>query len=200
MSTDDIDQRDYYRIKDSVYIEYKIVPEEQVFATKRRPPFEVSERFTLLRDMYEVELESTQLLRSLTDADRKLGAFLSTINRRLEMMAKVLSAEELPAHKRPAESVTVSEGGISFEADELLPSGAFLGMKLLFHPSLLGLTVYGEVKYCRLTDEGTKYATGVHFVRMDAFAEQLLARHIIRLQAEDRRKRLFHSADGDISQ
>lgn len=197
MSRDDIDQRDYYRIRDSVYIEYNIVTKEQVFTAQRRAPFEVSPRFTLLRDMYEIELESTQLLRSLTDSDRKLGSFLSTINRRLELMAKVLSSDELPAHKKPAESVTVSEGGISFQVDELLPTDAFLGMKLLFHPSLLGLTVYGEVKYCRLTDAGTKYAAGIQFVRMDSFDEQLLARHIIRLQAEDRRKRLFDNADGE---
>jgi hypothetical protein len=200
MSKDDIDQRDYYRISDSVYIEYKIVPKEHVFAARRELPFETSPRFTLLRDLYEVELESNQLLRSLTDSDRKLGAFLGTINRRLEMMAKILSAEELPTHRDPAERVTVSEGGISFRTDQLLPAGTYVCLKLLFHPSLLGLIVYGEVKYCRLIDEGTDYMMGIHFVQMDSLGEQLLSRHIIRLQAEDRRRRLIDDTYGDDGQ
>lgn len=191
MPTDDIDQRDYYRIRDSVYIEYKIVPKEQVFGAQRQPPYEVSARFTLLRDMYELELESGQLLRSLTDADRKLGAFLGTLNRRLEMMARILSAEELPRRQSPAENVTVSEGGISFQVDELLPADTYLGLKLQFHPSLLGLTLYGKVTYCR-PDAGAHYMAGVQFLQMDSFTEQLISRHIIRLQAEERRKMLIN--------
>lgn len=191
MPTDDIDQRDYYRIRDSVYIEYKIVPKEQVFGAQRQPPYEVSARFTLLRDMYELELESGQLLRSLTDADRKLGAFLGTLNRRLEMMARILSAEELPRRQSPAENVTVSEGGISFQVDELLPADTYLGLKLQFHPSLLGLTLYGKVTYCR-PDAGAHHMAGVQFLQMDSFTEQLISRHIIRLQAEERRKRLIN--------
>lgn len=193
MPTDDIDQRDYYRIRDSVYIEYKIVAKEQVFSAQRQSPYEVSARFTLLRDMYELELESAQLLRSLTDSDRKLGAFLSTLNRRLEMMARILSAEELPTQQSPAKNVTVSEGGISFQMDELLPVNTYLGLKLQFHPSLLGLTLYGKVTYCR-TDAGAHYMAGVQFLQMDSFTEQLISRHIIRLQAEERRKRLVDSS------
>jgi hypothetical protein len=195
MSRDDIDQRDYYRIRDSVHIEYQIVPKEQVFAVPPVPAYEVTPRFTLLRDMYEIELEANQLLRSLTDSDRKLGAFLSTVNRRLEMMAKILSAEE--PRQNAAENVMLSEGGIAFQLDELLQTGAYLGMRLLFHPSLLGLAVYGEVKYCRLTEKGAHYTAGAQFVRMDSADEQLLARHIIRLQADDRRKRLIEGAYRD---
>jgi len=197
MSEEEIDQRDYFRISDSVYIEYKIVPKKQVFSFPRQPPFKISSRFTLLQEMYEIELKSNELLRSLTESDRKLGTFLSTINRRIGMIEKILAAEELSPHQKPAERVGVSEGGISFQVDELLPAGAYLGMKLLFRPSLLGLTAYAEVKYCRLTEEGSHYAVGVQFLQMDSFGEQLLARHIISLQAEDRRKRLIDSAYGD---
>ena len=197
MSRGDIDRRDYFRISDSVYIEYKVVPKERVFTASRQPPYEVSARFTLLRDMYVLELESSQLLRSLIDSDRKLGDFLSTVNRRIEMMACILSADELTPGQGPAGYVTISEGGISFQVDELLPAGTYLGLKLLFHPSLLGLTLYGEVKYCRLTDEGAHYVAGVQFLELDAFGEQLLSRHIIRLQAEDRRKRLIEDTYGD---
>jgi c-di-GMP-binding flagellar brake protein YcgR len=38
---------------------------------------------------------------------------------------------------------------------------------------------------------------GVQFLELDAFGEQLLSRHIIRLQAEDRRKRLIEDTYGD---
>jgi|TARA_Y100000310_G_scaffold325562_1_gene389211 hypothetical protein len=197
MSRVDIDRRDYLRMRDSVYIDYRTVPKEQVFAEKRQSPYDVSARFNLLRDMYELELESGQLLRSLTDADRKLGAFLSTVNRRLEMMARILSADELKPRQNPDENVTLSQGGISFQVDELLPVETYLGMKLLFHPSLLGLTMYGKVKYCRLTDEGEHYVAGVEFLQLDSIGEQLLSRHVIRLQAEDRRKRLIDDAYAD---
>ena len=63
-------------------------------------------------------------------------------------------------------------------------------MKLIFTKAGLGITTFAEARDARLSARGTGFVTGARFHNLKATSRYLLERHIVRLQAAERRERL----------
>ena len=146
----------------------------------------------MLRDLYLLDLEAGEILRTIDANDRNLASFLHNLNKRVELLGRTVAATET-AISPSVQTTRISEGGISFVTNELLPVESTLALKLLFKQHLLGLTCFGSVKHCRLVEDGEAYVTGINFIDLDAQSQKLLSRHIIRRQSEERRARLRHN-------
>jgi len=190
----DDDRRDYYRIQDSVYVDFKVVSLSEATDEPAINHFEVSPRYLLLTEMYELELESRDLLRDIAERDRTLATILGNINKRITIMLAAIASEEIEEEVAPNPWVDVSEGGISFVSDRLLTKNTLLALKLLFDPSLMAISSYGVVRNSRMMDDGN-YSTGIQFINLDNTSQQLLSRHVVRQMAEERRDRLRNPDD-----
>ncbi|MCB1691895.1 MAG: PilZ domain-containing protein [Pseudomonadales bacterium] len=193
----EIDRRDYYRIHDNIEVECKVIHRSDLASTAPTDHFDVTPSFSLLADLYTMELEAQDMLRKIAARDRDLGSFLHNVSNRLARMSQVIAAGEFeqPEARSPAR---ISEGGISFVNQDLLRVGSPVVLKLLFKPSTLGIIVFGEVRHCRFLDDSEDYVVGVRFLDMDLNLRGLVSRHIIRRQAEERRERLRRDANFDI--
>jgi len=183
------DKRDHYRLDDEVAVTWRPVTRIEVESTRARDHFETGPSFPLLKELYKLDLEARELLREMAPANKDLGNFLGNLNRRVELLARAMVAAEGERNSFDT-PVRLSQGGISFLTDELLATGTCLALKLVFRESILGLTLFAEVRHCRLAEDSERYVVGTRFVRLDPGEEELIQRHIIHRQAEERRARL----------
>lgn len=188
-----MDKRDHYRIEDAIQVSYKVVTANEEANTPVGEHFGLSPAFRASREIHELELEAVEILRGINENNRQLGSFLHNLNRRISLLTRSLLADELEDDEPLPATTTLSEGGLSFLDEQFIRPETRLALKLLFTPSLLGIAGYGRVIHCRLTDAGADYRVGVQFTRLEEASRRLIARHIIRQQAIERRERLRQS-------
>lgn len=188
------DKRDYYRITDDIEVAYRSIRRSEIENTDPGDHFDLGPTFNLLPELYELDLQISEAIRHLNQAEKPLGSVLHKLNRRVALLGRAVIGDQFAETEMPSPA-RISEGGISFVTDELMHVGTQLAMRLLFKPSMLGIVCFGEVRHCRLVDHGDAYIAGVRFTRIDATSQRLISRHIIHLQAEERRERLRRSVD-----
>jgi len=194
---EDRDKRDYYRLNDTILIEFQHVTERDSENADAGDFFTSDPNFHLLRDIYELQLESRELLRAVNQQNPQLGSFLSNLDKRVEILARGVlqqSSQQLGSQQQGLmqRQTEISEGGLSFLNESLIEPGQHLAMRLLFQPSYLGLACFVEVRHCQLDDH--EYRIGARFSQSDYRTQRLISRHIISRQAEDRRTRLLRGS------
>ncbi|MEX2489936.1 MAG: PilZ domain-containing protein [Pseudomonadales bacterium] len=185
-----MDNRDHYRVKDAIYVSYETVTSGHMKSVLAEENFVFSQTFSASREIYELELDAMDILREVSENNRQLGNFLHNVNKRMTLLCRSLIADELVDNDPGGTDSDISEGGLGFASSRFLTPGTNLALKLLFTPSYFGLSCYGQVRHCRLTEDGEAYRVGVQFMHLDETCERLICRHIVRQQAEERRQRL----------
>ncbi|MCY1265383.1 pilus assembly protein PilZ [Pseudomonas jessenii] len=183
MSTlDEEDRREYYRIEDTIALEIR--PLSATEATGQEVLQDASPLFNLLSELHLSEFESQHLLRQISERDRNLAAFLKSQNKRIDLLSQVIAITVLGQIGEP-QPVIISEGGIDFQHPSPIAAGALLSVKLVLMPQALGLLLRARVTHCDRKGDG--YDVGTEFEHLTDAQRQLLARHILQKQAQERR-------------
>ncbi|CAI8804530.1 MULTISPECIES: PilZ domain-containing protein [Pseudomonas] len=183
MSTlDEEDRREYYRIEDTIALEIR--PLSATEATGQEVLQDASPLFNLLSELHLSEFESQHLLRQISERDRNLAAFLKSQNKRIDLLSQVIAITVLGQIGEP-QPVIISEGGIDFQHPSPIAAGARLSVKLVLMPQALGLLLRARVTHCDRKGDG--YDVGTEFEHLTDAQRQLLARHILQKQAQERR-------------
>lgn len=185
---DDKDKRNYFRLNDACEVSCTIVTRSDTTSKHADYFFEQDPNFDILREIHDLTMDSKEILRGITNKDRQLGSYLHNLNKRVELLARGITSKN---HALLSEIDTeISEGGISFVSSKMMKAGDHLALKILFHPSLLGMSCFALVKHCRLIADSHEYRIGAEFVNLEQSSQRLLSRHIIQRQSEERRERL----------
>ncbi|CAI8975360.1 MULTISPECIES: PilZ domain-containing protein [Pseudomonas] len=183
MSTlDEEDRREYYRIEDMIALEIR--PLSALEAAGQEVLQDASPLFNLLSELHLSEFESQHLLRQISERDRNLAAFLKSQNKRIDLLSQVIAITVLGQIGEP-QPVIISEGGIDFQHPSPIAAGSRLSVKLVLMPQALGLLLRARVTHCDRKGEG--YDVGTEFEHLTDAQRQLLARHILQRQAQERR-------------
>ncbi|WP_223462642.1 MULTISPECIES: PilZ domain-containing protein [unclassified Pseudomonas] len=183
MSTlDEEDRREYYRIEDTIALEIR--PLSAAEATGQEVLQDASPLFNLLSELHLSEFESQHLLRQISERDRTTAAFLKSQNKRIDLLSQVVALTVLGQIGEPR-PVIISEGGIDFQHPAPIAAGARLSVKLVLMPQALGLLLRARVTHCDRKGDG--YDVGTEFEHLTDAQRQLLARHILQKQAQERR-------------
>lgn len=176
MSTQDTeDHREYYRIDDQIALQIRLAD-----ATNE----EDSLLFNLLGDLHLLEYDAQPLLRSVGEADRSVAGYLKIINKRIDLIAQVL-ARDLLKDIGPARAVSISEASVAFVDPQFYPIGTQLSLRIVLLPQGFGLRVDARVIEHRDTAAGVQTVT--IFENLPDATRQILARHILHKQAQQRR-------------
>ncbi|SNS84138.1 MULTISPECIES: PilZ domain-containing protein [Pseudomonas] len=187
MSTqDDQDRREYYRIEDTLALEFSCLSKTQ--AQSAEALHDNSPLFNLLSELHVLDFESQHLLRHISERDRTLASYLKVINKRIDLLGQTV-AQSLMGDIGPPKKVTISEGGVSFNNPQAVEAGTHLAIKLVLMPQALGLLLRAKVIHCQAIDEG-QFEIGTEFESLTDAQRQLLARHILQRQAQERRQAL----------
>lgn len=183
MSTlDEEDRREYYRIEDTIALEIR--PLTATEAAGQEVLQDASPLFNLLSELHLSEFESQHLLRQISERDRTIAAFLKSQNKRIDLLSQVIAITVLGQIGEP-QPVIISEGGIDFQHPSPIATGAHLSVKLVLMPQALGLLLRARVTHCDRKGDG--YDVGTEFEHLTDAQRQLLARHILQKQAQERR-------------
>ena len=139
------DNRDFYRIEDRAGLEFRLVDEARVNDESADFPIPVSMHFQLLNQLLTIDLESSQLLRSIGEKDRNVASYLKGVDQKIELLAQMLVGCDEKLKDEHLKPITLSEGGVSFHHYESLESGRYVAIKLTLIPSCLGLLLYGQI-------------------------------------------------------
>ncbi len=184
MSTRDADdRREYYRIEDSIALE--IHPLKQGETADECSSDSPSRLFGLLSELHLMDFESQHLLRHIHERDRTLASYLKVINKRIDLLGQAL-AQSLLRDIGPARQVTLSEGGIAFGSPHPIEPGSHLAIRMVLMPQALGLALSAVVVHNQLREDG-QFEIGTEFESLTDAQRQLLARHILQKQAQQRR-------------
>jgi hypothetical protein len=183
MSTlDEEDRREYYRIEDTIALEIRPLSASE--AAGQEVLQDASPLFNLLSELHLSEFESQHLLRQINERDRNIAAFLKSQNKRIDLLSQVIAITVLGQIGEP-QPVIISEGGIDFQHPSPIAAGAHLSVKLVLMPQALGLLLRARVTHCDRKGDG--YDIGTEFEHPTDAQRQLLARHILQKQAQERR-------------
>ncbi|WP_271411828.1 PilZ domain-containing protein [Pseudomonas sp. Q1-7] len=184
MSTRDADdRREYYRIEDTIALEFHPLKQGETAAGSGADS--ASQLFSLLSELHLMDFESQHLLRHIHERDRTLANYLKVINKRIDLLGQAL-AQSLLREIGPARQVTLSEGGIGFSSAQPIEAGTRLSIKMVLMPQALGLLLRAVVIHNQARDDG-QFDIGTEFEALTDAQRQLLARHILQKQAQQRR-------------
>ncbi|WP_085674797.1 MULTISPECIES: PilZ domain-containing protein [unclassified Pseudomonas] len=190
---DEEDRREYYRIEDRIALE--ISPLSAAEALEAELLQDDSPLFNLLSELHLSDFESQHLLRQLSEKDRTLAAFLRAQNKRLDLLSAVVAQTLLGEIGEP-QRVIISEGGIEFAQPRQIAPGTRVKVKMVLMPRAQGLLLRGKVTHCDPRPDGD-FEVGTEFTDMTDAQRQLLARHILQRQQQQRRQQL--EQDGPAS-
>ena len=167
MSTPDADdRREYYRIEDTIALEFHPLSGPEALA--QDVLHDPSPLFNLLSELHLLDYESQHLQRQISGRDRTLADYLKIINKRIDLLGQAMAQGLLREIGAPRK-VSLSEGGISFNHGQAVPVGSHLAIKMVLMPQALGLLLRAQIAHCRLREDGS-YEIGAEFERF--LAEQ----------------------------
>ncbi len=190
----DKERRRYFRVEDSVILHWRPIGEQElpddpqaIEAALADDEREMAERL-MTRDPADAEL-----LRGIAEHQPEVASYLERLEQRLANLAHTLliAGDALPA--TPTHDVDISASGIGFEADEPLPEGQLIELKLVVFPSYLGILTYGRVVRSEPLEpdqEGRRrFHVGTHFTVIRDADREALIQHILRRQRQNLRER-----------
>jgi hypothetical protein len=190
MSTsDEEERREYYRIEDRVALE--INPLSRSGQAGEEAAEDTSALFDLLSELHVSEFESQHLLRQLDERDRVLNSFLKALTKRIDLLGRVVAHTALGELGEP-QPVRLSEGGVEFISYQDFAPGELLSVKMVLMPQASGLLLRARVTHCDSAGDG-RFVIGTEFVNLPDAQRQLLARHVLQRQAQQRRQALEQS-------
>ncbi len=172
-------RRQYFRIDDKVMVDVCPITDQD----NAGECFELSPEFNLISEFQMLDVESKHLLRSITDRDKNLGQFLRVLNKKLDALSRVVALSH-QAQTGTLQSVNLSEGGIALSSDIEYQCDQRVAIKLILLPSYSGLLLEGRVLSCK--GSNSPYNLHVAFTDISEPHQQLIARHIMRLQSKQK--------------
>lgn len=187
-----IERRRYYRITDQLVLQYRDVLQTEVAAQLDGFQEDIVDGFTLGARFSLLKQQMRPVLREIEDFSQPLARYLDVIDQKLSMLAGVLMAEQNDLSQQPARQVTLSACGMDFFTEHMLSEGAFLELRMILLPSMIGIRTYGKVVTSREHEGGEagfRYRTGVDFIHPSEGIRELIAGHVIGKEAENLRRR-----------
>lgn len=186
-SSSDSNRRDFFRINNAAYVRWFKAGRPE---TQPSGHADMSQLNQMMQALYHHERDLSRILSSVSERDHPMTGALRILNRKLELMARMLVLSETrQLHEKPKD-VSLSEGGIAFVCEQSLKKNESVSLDILLLPELLPLCLHGQVLDTEPCPGG--YWTRFRFHNLSTEQQDLLARHILKAQQLARR----HSEDG----
>ncbi len=190
-STEQDERRQLYRIDDTAILDLTSVNAEDVENKPAESCFVESEAFRLMRELRGIDTDNGSVFRSIHEKTPEIALYLQAINKKIEGVGNAV-ASTLVGSEADLQSVDISEGGIGFNYPSELQADSLHAVKIWFHQTLIGFAAYIRIVACHRAIDGG-YHMSCAFEALPDLDEQVIARHIMQVQA--RQQRLKHSLD-----
>lgn len=177
------ERRDFFRIEDRIGVEYRPLDPD---IHSSADPFSDDHVDDLRTELKRFDLDIRNQLAVLAERDRMTASLIKSINGKLDTLARIMAFEQNPLQPQDWQSVTLSEGGISFSVPpgEAAP-GDTLALRLTLPPELYRPRAIARV--LKITP-GEHSTDRVHagFTEIHEADRQQIAKHVMRWQIRQR--------------
>ncbi|GAB4302110.1 MAG: hypothetical protein Kow0096_23410 [Thiohalomonadaceae bacterium] len=179
------ERRRFFRIDDEVYLEYRLLPEEDYQRRLRQPAGSRQDTSALALQLHGLTSQSSSLLAQIRKRDPEVGQYLAIIDRKVELLGRALLGSQLGHISGPNHKVNLSGNGIAFFSAEPLASDSKLELRLMLFPGHTVINTLGRVVHCNVVPGGAPqpYRIGVEFTHLAEMGRDALVRHTLELQS-----------------
>ncbi|THB64674.1 MAG: PilZ domain-containing protein [Gammaproteobacteria bacterium] len=178
------EKRRYFRIDDHIMLKYRVIPSNEVQAVSDRLRAPLPNAFSLSSDFAELKQESALLQRSVENSSPAVAQYISMLDKKLDMIAKVLLVQNMGADEHLWRKVNLGAGGMAFDSHVEIPVSSVLEVKMGLLPSHAGLITIGKVIRCQKRREGSGYNVAICFLHVRDSDRELLVQHVLWRQAQ----------------
>lgn len=183
------EQRDFFRVSQDVVFDYCAVDKLTAKEGQADAEFEDSVPLNILNDLRKLDQDSDQTLRLLTEKNRLLGDYLSTLSAKIDLIAKQVLFTQEKNHDKPKTRINLSEDGMAFVSDRMLYKNSFIALRLIFLPQYTPIVSFAQIIRCQaIKGEDQRFHTAVRFHRLSEPNRRELSRQIMRAQVQARKK------------
>ena len=184
---DQIDRRKLFRVDETAILEVVTIDAELIHSSMPEEQFKDSSVFRLIRELRHIDQENASVLRNIQDRHADIALYLQSLNKKIDVMGQSIG-ESLLSEEQKLQSVDLSQGGIGFNHDKALEEGSTHAIKIWFHQTFIGLAVFIRVVASHRAIEGG-YRISSAFENISDVNEQIIAKHIMQVQAQQQREK-----------
>lgn len=183
----DIERRDFYRLEDRVHLIRKPLEKHLISDDPYGHQYDIPRQALLISQLQAIDNDNRDLLRQVGDYNRALGSYLRAQDEKIELLAKYMVSHDQNLAQK--ESVSLSEGGLSFYESTPHSAGTYLHLILVLFPTYSSVAAIAQVKTCEKIEEAPAiYRIGVEFTVLLDSDRKLIVRHIRRRQSQSLRE------------
>lgn len=186
------ERRDYYRIEDSAFLDYRIIPSEQLADTLSIFDQGATDYFNLNHNYLENEKIMTDSLARIHNDFPVIAAYLEALDRKINLLVPLFRSKNDEIETYPTRRINLSGGGIAFDAEQEIYLGAAVEIKLVLFPRYNGILAYGTVVYCVPIEQPQNnfaWRVALNFSHIREIDRDLIIRHVLQHQAAQLRRR-----------
>jgi hypothetical protein len=188
MSDSNQQRRRFFRINERIRLSFLEIDRFINPMDKDFPDPGGSELFNLMSSINSIENESQHILRAIHEQDRTVSNYLRTIDKRIQLLARMIVIHSPEMTGLGEQDVSLSESGLAFSNPKAMETDQWLAIKLMLMPEFSGIIATGKVVRCHQEEE--HYIISVSLEKMSEADRHLLSKHIIQHQSRERRKEL----------
>lgn len=183
------ERRRYYRIKDTVSIQYQILEGNSLKEELHQATIGYVKYSDLRNASHCIDARLDAIAEKLGKDDPLLAEALTLITRKFAI-TELMTGESKPQEvmQWPELEVSLSGSGIAFVTDQELLEDTPLKLEIILHPESHYISVLGRVVGCRKNDEGPGYMVAVDFESMSDEDRERIIQHILKKQMEEIRE------------
>jgi len=185
------DRRDFFRINDTVYIEFSLIDHNQAenlaSSIDNTPSDESGQQ---KQQLSTLQTSITHLIDQINQSDREVARALRLLDEKINIIAHSLQRLHNTKDDSKAIEANLSGGGIAFLSADKYEAKRNIEMRIELRPSGTTLHVIANVIACnKLYDAPTEtpYLLRLAFTHMSEIDRNLLVRHTLSRQAEELR-------------
>ncbi len=189
------ERRRFYRIDDSVILNYMPFPEEEIDDTISRMEMLDSQHKLLQNSLGSIELRLDFLLQEIAEPLPEIAEALKIINRKLCILSQIegpttesvlgLNAESMDTE---IHEVNLSGSGLAFSSPTSFSHGETMDLEFALLPEYYNVRAIGKVVDCREnheTESEIKYQVAVDFIYLREADREFIVAHILKKQGEE---------------
>lgn len=177
------DRRQFFRISDRIGLEIRRHAADD---TSPASPFDGSLLESLRAEFRRMDQDVRSQLTSLAERDRLLTSLIKSLNGKLDALERIMAFEQNPLQPEDWQTVTLSEGGLSFETDSNdYHENDRLSIRLTLPPEMFQPLATARILAIEPGDN-SRYRVHTEFIDIHDHDRQQIARHVLRWQARQR--------------
>ncbi len=182
-----LERRRYFRIDDTALVKYRVIDASDLDAVRAQIAQHRLATDNLHAALEPLDARLTELGPALRRESRVLAEAVELINRKLSLLAGVLTLERVtdtrePHREHAPSAVNLSGGGLGLRADVPMSCGTWLAIDLVLLQGSHSMRAIGRVTDSR--KRGTEHWIGIEFDALREEDRDILISHALRRQAQ----------------